>query len=42
MISSQAVFGYAMGWLMLKTRNLAVPTLFHLAFDSLGDAFGMK
>jgi membrane protease YdiL (CAAX protease family) len=42
MISSQAVFGYAMAWLMLRTRNIALPTLFHLGYDSLGDAYGMK
>jgi membrane protease YdiL (CAAX protease family) len=42
MISSQAVFGYAMAWLMLRTRNVALPTLFHLGYDSLGDAYGMK
>jgi len=42
MISSQAVFGYVMAWLMLRTRNLALPTLYHLAYDSLGDAYGMK
>ena len=42
MISSQVVVGYAMAWLMLKTRNLALPALVHLGFDSLGDAFGAK
>jgi membrane protease YdiL (CAAX protease family) len=42
MIASQAVFGYAMAWLMLRTRNIALPTLYHLGYDSLGDAFGMK
>jgi membrane protease YdiL (CAAX protease family) len=40
MIASQAVFGYAMGWLFLKTRNLAIPAVFHAAFDTLGAVFG--
>lgn len=36
MIAVQAVFGFAMGFLYLRTRNLLIPTLFHLSFDSLG------
>lgn len=42
MFSSQVVLGYAFGWLMLRTRNIALPVVVHLAFDSLGDAFGAK
>ncbi|HET9029102.1 MAG TPA: type II CAAX endopeptidase family protein [Candidatus Aquilonibacter sp.] len=40
MFSSQVVLGYAFAWLMLRTRNIVLPTAVHAAFDSLGDAFG--
>ena len=40
MIAGQATFGYAMGFVYLRTRNLLVPTLFHLAFDSIGAIIG--
>lgn len=36
MFASQVVFGYVMGWLFLKMRNLTVPALFHAAFDTIG------
>ncbi len=39
MVASQLVFGYAMGWLLLKARNLAIPALFHAAFDTLGSVY---
>jgi len=42
MVFSQVVLGYAFAWLMLRTRNLLIPTALHAAFDSLGDAFAVK
>ncbi|MGC1760994.1 MAG: CPBP family intramembrane glutamic endopeptidase [Candidatus Cybelea sp.] len=42
MFASQVVIGYGLGWLMLKTGNIVLPSVFHLAIDSLGDAFGAK
>lgn len=42
MFASQVAVGYGLGWLMLKTGNIVIPSCFHLAIDSLGDAFGAK
>lgn len=39
MFASQVVFGYAMGWLLLKVKNLAIPALFHAAFDTIGAVY---
>ena len=35
MIAVQAVFGFAIGFLYLRTRNLLIPTLFLVSLDSL-------
>lgn len=42
MFASQVVVGYGLGWLMLKSGNIVLPSAFHLAIDSLGEAFGAK
>lgn len=39
MIASQMVFGYVMGCLLLKTKNLAIPAIFHATFDTVGSVF---
>lgn len=39
MFASQVVIGYGLAWLMLKTRSIVLPSAFHLAIDSLGNAF---
>ncbi len=35
MIASQAMFGLAMGYLRMRTGNVALPSAFHLLFDSM-------
>lgn len=39
MVASQVAFGYAMGWLLLRMRNVAIPAVFHAAFDTLGSVY---
>jgi membrane protease YdiL (CAAX protease family) len=34
MAAHQMLFGYAMGFVTLRTRSIAVPSLFHMLFDS--------
>ncbi len=36
-IANQASFGYALGFLALRTGNVAIASAFHMLYDSLGD-----